>query len=138
MKSVAAFLLGVWMLLGSMVPRHDLTELSKLPQLLDHYRYHRSLAAGRLSMLEFLALHYGPQGPGHRRRPASARDAQDHHHLPLEHHHHDCLLVSFVLPAGRLALPPRLLPWPAPTYRPVPGTLYTFSVSSPLPPPPRV
>lgn len=137
MKPVAAFFLGLLMLVSGLVPRNDLSELSKLPELASHYRYHRTLTAGYLSPLQFLVLHYGPHGSDHRRHPYSQRDAQDHHKLPLDQHHHDCVMVSFVLPTGRLVLPPRHLSWPAAAYRVAPGSLYAFSVSNPLLQPPR-
>ena len=137
MKQVVAFFLGILMLVSGLVPQNDLSELSKLPELAQHYRYHRALAGGNLSPLAFLALHYGPHGSDHRRHPYSQRDEQDHHKLPLEQHHHDCVMVSFVLPTGRLLLPPRPLAWPAAAYRVAPGPLYAFSVSNPLLQPPR-
>ncbi len=138
MKQVFAFLLGFMMLLSSLVPQNDLSELTKLPELARHYRYHRALAGGQLSPLSFLALHYGPQGASHHRNPYSHRDAQDHHKLPLDSHHHNCLLVSFVLPAAAPAAHlVRPLTWPAAAYRPALGSLYAFSVSRTLLQPPR-
>ncbi|MBT2556600.1 hypothetical protein J7E24_02290 [Hymenobacter sp. ISL-91] len=138
MKTVVARLLGFVMLLGSLLPQHDLSELAKLPELAEHYRYHRTLASGDLSVGAFLALHYGPQSARHHQNPVSHRDAQDHEKLPLEQQHHNCLLVSFVLPvAARVGVPVSPLAWPAATYRPAPGSLYAFSVSRPLLEPPR-
>ncbi|MET4106810.1 hypothetical protein [Hymenobacter sp. UYP22] len=137
MKQVVAFFLGILMLVSGLVPQNDLSELGKLPELAQHYRYHRALTGGRLSPLAFLALHYGPHGSDHRRHPYSQRDEQDHHKLPLEQHHHDCMMVGFVLPLGRVLLPPRPLTWPAAAYRVAPGPLYAFSVSNPLLQPPR-
>ena len=138
MKTVVALLMGFVMLLGSMLPQHDLSELAKLPELADHYRYHRVLAGGELSVVSFLALHYGPEGANHHRNPVSHRDAQDHKKLPLEQHHHNCVLVSFVLPAAaRVTAPALPLAWPAANYRPTPGSLYAFGVSRILLQPPR-
>lgn len=138
MKTVVARLLGFVMLLGSLLPQHDLSELAKLPELAQHYRYHQAMAGGGLSVASFLALHYGPEGANHHRNPVSHRDAQDHKKLPLEQHHHNCVLVSFVLPAGaRVGVPVLPLSWPAATYRPTPGSLYAFSVSRILLQPPR-
>ncbi|MBX0292021.1 hypothetical protein K3G63_16335 [Hymenobacter sp. HSC-4F20] len=137
MKPVVAFFLGILMLVSSLVPQNDLSELGKLPELARHYRYHQTLAGGTLSPLAFLVLHYGPHGADHRRNPYSQRDAQDHHKLPLEPHHHDCVMVSFVLPTGRVVLPPRPQSWPAPDYHVAAGSLYAFSVSQSLLQPPR-
>ncbi|NVO85686.1 hypothetical protein [Hymenobacter terrestris] len=138
MKTVVARLLGFVMLLGSLLPQHDLSELAKLPELAEHYRYHRALAGGELSAVAFLALHYGPQGANHHQNPVSHRDAQDHEKLPLEQHHHNCVLVSFVLPvAAHLAAPASALAWPGADYQPTPGSLYAFSVSRILLQPPR-
>ncbi|UPL49941.1 hypothetical protein [Hymenobacter sublimis] len=138
MKPVVAFFLGVLMLVGSLVPQGDLSELGKLPELARHFRYHRALSGGRLSPLAFLVLHYGPHGADHRRNPYSQRDAQDHHKLPLEQHHHDCVMVSFVLPTGRVLLPAPPQSWPTAGYHSTAGPLYTFSVSGSLLQPPRV
>ncbi|WP_110979713.1 hypothetical protein [Hymenobacter sediminis] len=137
MKPVVAFFLGILMLVSGLVPQNDLSELRKLPELAQHYRYHRALAGGTLSPLAFLVLHYGPHGADHRRHPYSERDEQDHHKLPLEQHHHDCVVVSFVLPTGRILPPPPLQSWPTPDYHVMAGPLYTFSVSQSLLQPPR-
>lgn len=138
MKPLVAMLMGFVMLLGSLLPQHNLSELAKLPELAEHYRYHRTLAGGELSVSSFLALHYGPAGASHHRNPYSHRDAQDHEKLPLEQQHHNCVLVSFVLPAGaRVTAPAPALAWPPATYRPAPGSLYAFGVSRPLLEPPR-
>ncbi|MBT9395282.1 hypothetical protein KLP40_19100 [Hymenobacter sp. NST-14] len=138
MKPVVAFFLGLLMLVSGLVPRNDFAELTKLPELARHYRYHRALAGGRLSPLAFLALHYGPQGARHHRNPVSSRDAQDHQKLPLEHQHHNCVPVSFVVPNPALTVTrPRPVAWPARAYRPAPGSLYAFRGSRTLLQPPR-
>ncbi|GAB3288621.1 hypothetical protein [Hymenobacter tenuis] len=137
MKQVVAFFLGMLMLGSGLVPQNDLSELGKLPELARHYRYHRTLAEGHLSPLAFLLLHYGPHGADHRRHPYSSRDAQDHQKLPLEQHHHDCVMVSFVLPASPLRLAAPAMGWPAADYRVASGPLYAFSMARPLLEPPR-
>lgn len=81
MKQVAAFFLACLMLLGSLIPQNDLAELSKLPQLLEHYRYHHSAAGGGLSVAEFLAEHYGAGTRHLRGCTLSAWHRQDHHNL---------------------------------------------------------
>ncbi len=125
------------MLISSLIPQSDLSELGKLPQLLEHYRFHRALAGGHLSPLAFLVLHYGPHGSDHRRHPYSSRDAEGHHSLPLEQHHHDCVMVSFMLPTLRFLLLPSPAEWPTELYHMAPGSLYAFSVHAALLQPPR-
>jgi hypothetical protein len=105
MKSAVSCFLALLMLLGSLVPQNDLTELTKMPQLVRHYRFHQSPAAGGLTMLQFLAEHYGA---GTRHYDAkcglSAQHQQNHHDLPLRCHH-DCQVVAFVLPSAQPVLP---------------------------------
>ena len=106
MKPVAAFFLACLMLVGSFVPQNDLSELAKLPQLLEHYRFHRSAAGGGLSLAEFLAEHYGSGTKQHFGCTFSARHRHDHEGLPL-HGRHTSGGGTFVPVAARPALPPR-------------------------------
>ncbi|AMR26160.1 hypothetical protein A0257_03010 [Hymenobacter psoromatis] len=89
MKAVVSFFLACLMLVGSLIPQNDLSELSKLPQLLEHYRYHHSAAGGGLSLAEFLAEHYGAGEKAHFGCTCSPRHQQDHQGLPL-HGQHTC------------------------------------------------
>lgn len=136
MKSVLTFFLGFLMLSGSLLPQNDVAELSKLPQLVQHYRFHHSVAGGGLSLSEFLTLHYGPASVAHYQCVRSARHSLDHESLPL-HNHHDCVLLPFVLPAGRPAVHARPAGWPATAYRKSRRPLYAFAFSSSLLQPPR-
>ncbi|SHM18095.1 hypothetical protein [Hymenobacter psychrotolerans] len=136
MKPVLAFFLGLLMLTSSLIPQNDLAELGKLPRLLEHYRFHHSVAGGSLSLGQFLALHYGA-ATAHYQHPHSASHDQDHHNLPLRCHH-DCTLVAFVLPAVRVVvLAGQRLSWPTPAYRVASRPLYAFSFSMSLLQPPR-
>ncbi|NML64139.1 hypothetical protein HHL22_02875 [Hymenobacter sp. RP-2-7] len=92
------------MLLGSFIPQNDLAELGKLPQLLEHYRYHHSAAGGGLSLTEFLAEHYGAGAKHLSGCHLSPQHQSDHHNLPLRDHS-NCPQVVFLLSAGRPALP---------------------------------
>ena len=113
MKSVVSCFLAVLLFAGSLVPQNDLMELSKLPQLLEHYRFHHSAAGGGLSLVEFLAEHYGA-GTRHydARCGLSPRHRHEHHNLPLRCHH-GCAVVAFVLPTTRLVLPAHAPVFPA-------------------------
>ncbi|QNH61377.1 hypothetical protein [Hymenobacter sediminicola] len=137
MKSALAFLLGLLMLTSSLIPQNDLAELGKLPQLLQHYRFHHSEAGGSLSLRQFLVLHYG-SGTAHYQHQHSARHDQDHHDLPLRCHH-DCVLAAFVLPAARLLVQAgQRMSWPTTIYSAAVRPLYSFSFSTSLLQPPRV
>lgn len=97
MKSVFTLFLAALMLVGSFIPQNDLSELSKLPQLLEHYRYHHSVAGGGLSVAEFLAEHYGSGTPAHFGCTFSAQHQQDHQGLPLHGQHSCSSHVAFLL-----------------------------------------
>jgi len=108
------------MLVGSFIPQNDLSELSKLPQLVQHYRFHHSVAGGGLSVAQFLAEHYGSGTPQHFGCTFSARHQQDHQRLPL-HGHHECsshAAFFFLLTSAAPALAPQLPPAASPQYRP--------------------
>ena len=92
------------MLLGSLVPQNDLSELAKFPQLVEHYRFHHSAAGGGLSLGEFLVEHYGAGTKQHFGCTFSARHQHDHQGLPL-HGRHAGSGVSFVATVARIALP---------------------------------
>jgi len=87
MKLLVARLLACLMLVGSLVPQNDLSELSKLPQLLEHYRFHHSVAGGGLSLVEFLAEHYGSGTKQHFGCTFESRHQHDHQGLPLHGRH---------------------------------------------------
>ena len=107
LKSVVSCFLAVLLFVGSLVPQNDLMELTKLPQLLEHYRFHHSAAGGGLSLGAFLAEHYGA-GTRHyaARCGLSPRHRHEHQGLPLRCQHGGGA-VAFVLPTGRPALPVR-------------------------------
>lgn len=123
------------MLVGSLIPQNDLLELAKLPQLLDHYADHQTPAGGKLSFLEFLALHYGAGSDHYAKRHASHHE-QDHHDLPLRCHH-DCPSVVFLMPVPPMAAPVALPAIPALDYRAPAVPLYAFTFRSTLLEPPR-
>lgn len=134
MKSVLAFFLALLMLTGSLIPQNDLSELTKLPELLDHYQYHHTVAGGGLSLKQFLVLHYSPTTT-HYLHAHSAQHNIEHQKLPL-HSHHDCVMVAYVLPARPVVVPVQVH-WPAPTLRTLEGPMYAFSFSRALLQPPR-
>ncbi|UOR03895.1 hypothetical protein MUN82_13165 [Hymenobacter aerilatus] len=134
MKSVLAFFLALLMLLGSLIPQNDLSELTKLPELLDHYQYHHTVAGGSLSLSEFLVLHYSPNTT-HYLHAHSAQHNIEHQKLPL-HSHHDCVMAAYVLPTRPIVVPLRVH-WPTPALRASEGPMYAFSFSRALLQPPR-
>ncbi|WBA43142.1 hypothetical protein [Hymenobacter canadensis] len=112
MKILVSLFLSVLMLASSLLPRHDLAELGRLPHLLEHYRQHQA-QAGTLSFGEFLALHYGSAG----RQAHSGRTPTEHHGLPLHDCHHAAVPMVCALPTA-LVLPVAFASWPAPAYQP--------------------
>ena len=139
MKSVVSFFLAGLLLLGSFIPQNDLSELSKLPQLLEHYRFHHSVAGGGLSLAQFLAEHYGSGTPQHFGCTYSPRHQQDHQGLPL-HGRHECSshLASFFLPAPAPLAPAGCpTPWLGQAYRPTAHARYQNGATAALLQPPR-
>ena len=137
MQSVVAFFLACLMLVGSFIPQNDLSELSKLPQLVEHYRFHHSVAGGGLSLGQFLAEHYGSGTKQHFGCTLGPRHQQDHQGLPLHGQHSCSEHVAFLL----LTLAPvpgsRPLPSPGPAYRPADLSLYQGGPAAALLQPPR-
>lgn len=91
------------MLAGSFVPQNDLDELTKLPQLLAHYRFHHSAAGGSLSLTEFLVEYYGSGAKQHFGCMFSSQHRRDHQGLPL-HGRHTSGGVAFVPPPAHPVL----------------------------------
>lgn len=137
MKSVVAFFLACLMLVGSFIPQNDLSELSKLPQLLEHYRFHHSVAGGGLSLAQFLAEHYGSGTKQHFGCTFEPRHQQDHQGLPLHGRHSCSEHVAFLL----LTLAPvpgsQLAPSVGLAYRPAGRSLYQGGPDAALLQPPR-
>ena len=109
MKAVVSFLLAGLLLVGSFIPQNDLAELGKLPQLLEHYRYHHSAAGGGLSLVEFMAEHYGAGTKHHFGCTFSPRHQHDHQGLPLHGRHADGGHGAFLLLAPTPLAGPRRL-----------------------------
>jgi hypothetical protein len=137
MKSVVAFFLACLMLVGSFIPQNDLSELSKLPQLLEHYRFHHSVAGGGLSLTEFLAEHYGSGTKQHFGCTYEPRHQQDHQGLPL-HGRHSCgEHVAFLVLALAPVQPSQPAPRTGQAYRPAYLSLYQGGPDAGLLQPPR-
>lgn len=113
MKSVVALLLSVLVLASSLLPRHDLAELSRLPQLLEHYRQHRQATGGTMSFEQFLALHYSNAG----RQAHGARHTPEHEGLPLHDCHHAPVPAVCAAPVVWL-VPAVFRAWPTVAYKP--------------------
>ena len=136
MRTVVAYILGLLMLLGSFVPDNDLAELAKLPQLLEHYQFHHSVAGGGLTFGEFMVEHYGAGTKHYAGCSLSQRHQQDHHNLPLRSHHGNA--VNFVVTtAARVAFVVRPALPSAAAYRLAKAPRYAFSYSASVAQPPR-
>lgn len=95
---VLAPLLALYMLLGSLFPGSDFSQLSRIPSLLDHFSQHRELAAQsdeQLSFLEFIQIHFYQTS-----KHADVPGEHDHQNLPLQtiSVHLDFTYYSFSLP----------------------------------------
>lgn len=137
MKSVVAFFLACLLLVGSFIPQNDLSELSKLPQLLEHYRFHHSAAGGGLSLAQFLAEHYGSGTKQHFGCTLEARHQHDHQGLPLHGRHAGSGHVAFLPLGPGPALPAQPVPATGPAYRPADALLYQDGPDAGLLQPPR-
>lgn len=87
MKSaITVFLIGIF-LAESLFPNVDVTEVIKLPDLLEHLEKHRQENPD-ITLLEFFNLHYGDS-------QHAIRDVKHHHKLPFSKGHHH-FYFSFV------------------------------------------
>jgi hypothetical protein len=139
MQAVVSFFMACLMLVGSFIPQNDLSELSKLPQLVEHYRFHHSVAGGGLSLGQFLAEHYGSGTKEHFGCTFSPRHQQDHQGLPL-HGRHTCsnhVAFSFLLAGPSLALIGQLACVVGPEYRSAGHVRYLDGATAALLQPPR-
>ena len=137
MRATVAFVLGLLMLLGSLVPDNDLGELAKLPELAKHYEFHHSSAGGGLTFGQFMVEHYGAGTKHYDGYSLSQRHQQDHHNLPLRCHH-GCVTLSFVVtPVTRLVFVARPVAATVRAYRATAAPRYAFIFSTSLAQPPR-
>jgi hypothetical protein len=139
MQSVVSFFMACLMLVGSFIPQNDLSELSKLPQLVEHYRFHHSVAGGGLSLGQFMAEHYGSGTKEHFGCTFSPRHQQDHQGLPL-HGRHTCsnhVAFAFLLASPALAFVRQLAPAEGLAYRPAGHVRYLDGTTAALLQPPR-
>jgi hypothetical protein len=139
MRVVVSLFLACLMLVGSLIPQNDLSELSKLPQLVEHYRFHHSVVGGGLSLGQFLVEHYGSGTQEHFGCTFSPRHQQDHQGLPL-HGHHECSshLAFFFLPATAPVAPgAQAAPWVRQAEHPAMHTRSQDGATTALLQPPR-
>ena len=137
MRAPLAFVLGILMLLSSFVPDNDLSELAKLPQLVEHYEYHHSAAGGGLNFSQFIAEHYGAGTKHYAGCTLSPRHQHDHQNLPLRCHH-GCVTLSFVVaPVTRLVFVAQPATAVGAVYRAAAAPRYAFALSASLGQPPR-
>jgi hypothetical protein len=139
MKAVVSLFMACLMLVGSFIPQNDLSELSKLPQLMEHYRFHHSVAGGGLSLAQFLAEHYGSGTKQHFGCTFEPQHQQDHQGLPL-HGRHVCsshasfLFLPTTAPLAPAAQP---APWLSQAEHPALHTRYQDGATTALLQPPR-
>ncbi|WP_426062098.1 hypothetical protein [Hymenobacter sp. B1770] len=131
MKQAAALFLSLIMFVGGLMPQNDVEELSKLPQLFQHYQYHSSAAGGSLSLGQFLSLHYGAGQAAYNCAPAP-----EHEKLPF-HGQHRSPNLEYVVPTIQQVVHLRKPQWLAPAYRPVAALPYSYAFAAGLLQPPR-
>ena len=90
MKCFIALFLSLILGLGSLFPKTDVEEVFKLPELIEHYYEHKAGKDSNLNFIDFLLLHYGPEGKTH-------RSEQSHAKLPMFQHQVGGFV--FILPA---------------------------------------
>lgn len=79
MKGFLAISLASILMVQILLPGMDVGELTKLPDLLQHYKEHK-VENPSISFLAFLKLHY--TNPNHHEQ-----DHERHHELPFTNHH---------------------------------------------------
>src|SRR4051812_9729015 len=82
---LASLLLAFHILLGSLLPHADYTELTKLPDLYEHYQTHLQRSGGQLSLASFLLMHYADR---------HHQQSENHEKLPFQHSH-SCMGIVF-------------------------------------------
>ncbi|HSZ24690.1 MAG TPA: hypothetical protein VK766_03175 [Cytophagaceae bacterium] len=93
-KLVSSFLLVI-ILIGSFLPNMDTCELSKIPQLINHYKEHTELRKQSISFIDFILLHYGVG-----KESAEHQNQEDHNNLPLHEHTFHSLLLDVIEPVS--------------------------------------
>ena len=77
-KALISILFSSIIFCSSLLPSHNLSELSQLTQMQDHYRLHiNSTNDSSLTFWQFFWMHYSPFSKKH--------DLEHEHHLPLFH-----------------------------------------------------
>ncbi|MBC6605760.1 hypothetical protein H8B13_02915 [Hymenobacter sp. BT188] len=132
MRPFLAFFLSLLMLVGGLMPQNDVEELGKLPQLVQHFQYHRSPQGGGLSFSQFLSKHYG----GSTNAVFNCPPSPEHDKLPLRGAH-QCPNLEYVVPAARQLAALSYHAWPALAYRLAASPRYTFAFRAALLEPPR-
>lgn len=87
LKSLLSILLGVNLLLAGILPSASY-ELSKLPQLLDHFEIHQTESKSSISLMDFLVLHY-----------FSEHGKSNHCDIPHLHQHGPAMVFIFSEPS---------------------------------------
>jgi|GEM_PF-3546988 len=86
MKQLLAIILFFQILIGGVLPVHDQDEIKGIPGLVKHYYQHLSESDGKISVTEFLQLHY---------KAGSKHQDKSHDALPSYHWHEIHHLISF-------------------------------------------
>ena len=133
MRPILALFLRFVMLVGGLMPQNDVEELGKLPELVQHFQFHKTVQGGGLSFGQFLRMHYS----GVSSTVISCPPSPEHEKLPL-HGQHYCPNLEYVVPTMRLNGPERWLGWPSLVYQPTAALGYAFAFRPALWQPPRV
>jgi hypothetical protein len=78
LKALISILFSFIIFCSSLLPSHNLAELSALTQIQDHYQVHLNSSTDQsLTLWQFFVMHYSPFSKKH--------DLDHEHHLPLYH-----------------------------------------------------
>ena len=125
-----AILLSMQILLGSLFPNVDTTQLAKIGELVKHYKEHVATESQDLSFVDFLIMHYSSDS----KHTKTAKHS--HSNLPhLDSHH---VVIAYCEPVFKNIIPSsstifQSFPEPNFTWQ----NLYHFSLSETLLNPPK-
>jgi uncharacterized protein YfbU (UPF0304 family) len=130
MKQMIAILLSMQILLGSLFPNVDTTQLAKIGELIKHYQEHVATENQDLSFVDFLIMHYSSDS----NHTKTAKHS--HSNLPhLDSHH---VVIAYCEPVFKSIIPSSsnvLRSFPEPNF--AWQNLYHFSLSQTLLNPPK-
>jgi hypothetical protein len=129
-KKIIAITLSFQILLGSLFPRIDATELAKIGELIEHYQEHKSSENQDLSFVDFLIMHYSPS--------SNHTKTAKHSHQNLPNFNSHNAVISYCEPTFKANIPTfeaNFKPYSEPNF--TWQNLYHFSISRTLLNPPK-